>query len=724
MFPILYKRTSTGAIQQWQIVVNDNSYYVISGQVNGALVTSGVTSVKGKNIGKSNETSPEKQALLEAKSKYDLKVNSGYRESVDQIDSIELLKPQLAKEFKDHKQKLDFPCISSPKLDGCLHGSSLLQTTVGQLTIKEIVDNKLQVKVKSYNHKTNEIEYKKVINYYNNGVTVKANEWMELVVGNTILTLTPNHKIFTNNGWKEAQDLDQKLDKVFCTESCLKNQYLSGLIMGDFCLSFDKRQGNGSWRFVGATCNEEYSESLGKLLNAKVRYSGKSGYGSDRWTITEAITRSGLQIDKFYETSLNSRYLGKRKLIKSYDLCRLLTNSSVALWFYSDGSIAFNNGNKRTPTIQLSVHRYSDEQVNNFVKFFKKKFNTNPSIIIDKRVRSDKQSGAFLKFETKDALILLNTFRFYGIKGMEYKNYFNVEEYMPTFEDSFYEFKVRKISANNLYTTKYDIEVEDNHCYFANNILVHNCRANAVDGQLLSRNGKAFVATPHIANALAEFFKKYPEYVLDGELFNMELKDDFDQIVSLVRQTCPTQNDIKKSKELIKFYIFDIFRKDGKETLDSFDRKTLVKNLVKEINRPYIIALDFKVCFSFDELDSIYEYYLSEGHEGQMINAYSAIYQHKRTDKLLKRKEFQDAEFEIIDIVSGKGNREGCAVLVLKCNQYDTFQCSLKGDVDYMKAIYDNKDKYIRKFATVKFQNYTPSGIPRFPTCISIRDYE
>ena len=56
----------------------------------------------------------------------------------------------------------------------------------------------------------------------------------------------------------------------------------------------------------------------------------------------------------------------------------------------------------------------------------------------------------------------------------------------------------------------------------------------------------------------------------------------------------------------------------------------------------------------------------------------------------------------------------------------DTFDCSVKGSVEYMQELLVNKDKYIGKTATVKFQNYTPSGKPRFPVAISIarEDYE
>ena len=56
-----------------------------------------------------------------------------------------------------------------------------------------------------------------------------------------------------------------------------------------------------------------------------------------------------------------------------------------------------------------------------------------------------------------------------------------------------------------------------------------------------SRADNQFMNVKHIEKALENFFNKYPTAVLDGELYNHELKDDFEKIISLVRKTKPTQ---------------------------------------------------------------------------------------------------------------------------------------------------------------------------------------
>ena len=128
---------------------------------------------------------------------------------------------------------------------------------------------------------------------------------------------------------------------------------------------------------------------------------------------------------------------------------------------------------------------------------------------------------------------------------------------------------------------------------------------------------------------------------------------------------------------------------------------------------------------SFDELDEKYSEYMEDGYEGQMVRIDSP-YESKRSKSLLKRKEFQDAEYKVIDIEEGNGNRSGTAKhLVCYCTKTEqTFNSNIKGDFDYLAEILENKEYYIGKLATIKFFELTPDGVPRFPYAIAFRDYE
>lgn len=238
----------------------------------------------------------------------------------------------------------------------------------------------------------------------------------------------------------------------------------------------------------------------------------------------------------------------------------------------------------------------------------------------------------------------------------------------------------------------------------------------------LSREGRPQLSAPHLFEAVKPFLTD--NVVLDGEIYNHELKHDFDRIISLARKSKPTTEDLIESGKVLQYHLYDIFLKDEPDML-FFDRMKILEQKVKDLNNPMIVICPTYIVFNEVELDEIYEKFLELGYEGMMIRN-NVAYQQKRTDSLLKRKEFQDAEFQILDIIEGVGNRSGMAgYMILKLNENgDTFKSTAIGGEAYYKELLTNKDKYIGKLATVKFQNYTPAGVPRFPTIKAIRDYE
>ena len=122
---------------------------------------------------------------------------------------------------------------------------------------------------------------------------------------------------------------------------------------------------------------------------------------------------------------------------------------------------------------------------------------------------------------------------------------------------------------------------------------------------------------------------------------------------------------------------------------------------------------------SFEELDAQYKRLLKDDWEGQMIRI-DAPYQNKRTSKLLKRKEFVDEEFIVVDIVEGDGNWTGAAKSIV-CRHPDgrTFNSNIKGDYEYLKLILEQRKNYIGRSATVKYFEKTEYGIPQFPFVVA-----
>lgn len=124
-FKTLYKKTTTGAGQQWTISVNRNVITTEFGKVGGKLIISTETIHEGKNTGKKNSTTKEEQALLEAKSSYEGKLKKGYVESLDGAMDGEIneiieggMFPMLAHKYSEQGHKIIFPALAQPKLDG------------------------------------------------------------------------------------------------------------------------------------------------------------------------------------------------------------------------------------------------------------------------------------------------------------------------------------------------------------------------------------------------------------------------------------------------------------------------------------------------------------------------------------------------------------------------------------------------------------------------------
>jgi DNA ligase 1 len=130
-YPTLYKKTSTGAIQFWEI--NADMHGAGFGRIETCYGQLGTDSPQvtediidqGKNPGKKNETTPYEQAVKEAKSKWEKQKKKGYVESIEAAkadETDELIEggivPMLAHKFADHAHKIEYPAATQPKLDG------------------------------------------------------------------------------------------------------------------------------------------------------------------------------------------------------------------------------------------------------------------------------------------------------------------------------------------------------------------------------------------------------------------------------------------------------------------------------------------------------------------------------------------------------------------------------------------------------------------------------
>jgi DNA ligase-1 len=245
------------------------------------------------------------------------------------------------------------------------------------------------------------------------------------------------------------------------------------------------------------------------------------------------------------------------------------------------------------------------------------------------------------------------------------------------------------------------------------------CIAKA-DG-LWSREGKPILGAPHIFEQLMPLFDRYPDLIIDGELYNHDLKDDFNQIVSAAKKQKPTEADLVVSREKLQYWVYDLPSHDA-----TFGERTRVlQNMIDILldGKHSIVITPTLETFA-EDIDKIAAEYIEAGYEGAMVRT-AGKYENKRSKNLIKWKEMQDAEFTILDIQEGDGNRSGMAArVILDLGNERSFAAGLIGNVDYCTQLLIERDRHIGKKGTVVFQNYTPDGVPRFPKFKIVRDYE
>lgn len=255
--------------------------------------------------------------------------------------------------------------------------------------------------------------------------------------------------------------------------------------------------------------------------------------------------------------------------------------------------------------------------------------------------------------------------------------------------------------------------------------LIAQCKADGArivinKGGMFSRNGKPINAAPHIWESVKHLVAD-DNMVLDGELYNHDLRNDFNKIISLVKKVDSNAEELEESAVMIKFYIFDCFFKD--QPLMPFKERYNKLFLLCAGLEGVEIVKNYAVN-NRDEAMEKFAAFIEEGYEGMMLRVPDSPYEQKRSKYLLKYKVFEDEEFEILDVIEGKGGRAGkMGRILFRMKDGKTFESNARGNDAFYTELLKNKAKVIGEFATVRYQNLTPDGIPRFPVAITIRSF-
>jgi DNA ligase-1 len=239
-----------------------------------------------------------------------------------------------------------------------------------------------------------------------------------------------------------------------------------------------------------------------------------------------------------------------------------------------------------------------------------------------------------------------------------------------------------------------------------------------------TRTGKQWLNVDHIEAALKRFFIDKPDVVLDGELYNHDLRNDFEKIISLVRKTKPTDDDREEAAELVQFYCYDVINQANYDIRYSSIREWFWS--YGFYNHKSIIISENSLVLSHDEALLLHSGNLARGYEGSILRL-NKPYECKRSYNLQKFKDFHDAEATIIGYVEGKGKRAGTlGKFIMQDDDGIEFGCPPGKGYNYaaLTDILNNIGDYMGQRATFTYFERTQYGSYRHPMFKTIRNYE
>ena len=239
-----------------------------------------------------------------------------------------------------------------------------------------------------------------------------------------------------------------------------------------------------------------------------------------------------------------------------------------------------------------------------------------------------------------------------------------------------------------------------------------------------SRADNQFMNVEHIEKALKPFFAKNPTAVLDGELYNHGLKDDFEKIISLVKKRKPTKDDRVEASELVEYHIYDV----ASMTIANYTTRLNYINSISNFQWNHILRrVDTKVALDFDDALKMHKKNLKLGYEGSIYRSFEGKYKGTRSWDLMKFKDFHDAEATIVDFVAGKGKRTGTlGKFIMQDDEGVEFGCPPgKGyNYDALAEMLENAAQYVGQLATFTYFERTKAGSYRHPHYKCLRNYE
>ena len=233
-----------------------------------------------------------------------------------------------------------------------------------------------------------------------------------------------------------------------------------------------------------------------------------------------------------------------------------------------------------------------------------------------------------------------------------------------------------------------------------------------------SRTGKEWKNIDHILFNLTPWFQLNPNVILDGELYNHDLRNDFETIISLVRRQTPTDIDALESADLVQFHCYDIID----ETMTFEERiKFVSQNVPRNHCVTHVLTM---VVPTESQAKVMHGINLHNGYEGSILRT-NDTYACKRSHNLRKFKDFHDAEANLTGWVEGKGKRVGTiGKFIAIDSEGNEFGMPVMDKFKYLQDNFEEMKTWVGKQATFTYFERTKANSYRHPLFKAIRDYE
>ena len=243
-----------------------------------------------------------------------------------------------------------------------------------------------------------------------------------------------------------------------------------------------------------------------------------------------------------------------------------------------------------------------------------------------------------------------------------------------------------------------------------------------------SRTGTYFDTMTHIAQSLAPLFAKYPNVVLDGELYTTEMP--FEELAGHIKRKLLDDADHEKLKA-IEYHIYDVIDETPTATYEV--RHNSIKRMFASLAAstvssphalpPYIRLVNTVEAKTPADFKLNFAKFIEEGYEGIMLRNKEGKYRgNYRSHDLQKYKEFVEEEYPIVGFTQGDGRDKGTVIWICRTKEEKEFNVRPRGTIAARTFLFNNGHKYIGKMLTVIYQELTEEGKPRFPVGKDVRE--